>query len=67
MGEKMAETFQPHDQRREGELDVWLVRQGERDRFWHGWASLTLYEQIDATDEIREACVKVLGPVPPRR
>lgn len=67
MGERYRETSRPEDMTLQGELDVWFVRRGERDRFWHGWAEITLYGKIDATEEIREASVKVLETVPSRR
>lgn len=67
MGEGAKDVYQPYGSNLQGELDVWFVRRGETDRFWHGWAALTLYGEIDATEEIKEAAVRVLGPVPPRR
>lgn len=67
MGEASKDMDQPYGSNLQGELDVWFVRQGETDRFWHGWAALTLYGEIDATDEIKEAALQVLAPVPPLR
>lgn len=67
MGEGSKDVYQPYGRNLQGELDVWLVRKGQKDRFWHGWAALTLYGEIDATEEIKEAAVRVLQPVPPLR
>ena len=66
MGEVSKDDFQVYQQGLQGELQIWLVRRGERDRFWDGWAHMTLYGKIDVREEIEQAVVKVLERVPPR-
>ena len=67
LGQSSRDAFQPYDgQAARGELDVWFSRPGTNDRFWSGWAYVTLYGRIDAENEIRKAVELLVADVPAR-
>ncbi len=66
LGEASKDVYQPYGTQRQGELDVWFVDPKKETRVWGGWATLTLWEDIDGAAEIREACARLLEDVPER-
>jgi hypothetical protein len=66
LGNAAKDGLEPSGSQRQGELDVWFINPGDQQRFWGGWASMTLYQDIDGADEIREACGRLLEDVPVR-
>jgi hypothetical protein len=67
LGQSSGDAFQPYEgQASRGELDVWFSRPGTNDRFWAGWAYITLYGTIDAEDEISKAVALLIADVPGR-
>jgi hypothetical protein len=67
LGRSSGDAFQPYEgQAARGELDVWFSRPGKNDRFWSGWAYVSLYGRIDAEQEVRKAVELLVADVPAR-
>jgi len=67
LGRSFGDAFQPYEgQAARGELDVWFSRPGKKDRFWSGWAYVSLYGRIDAEQEVRKAVELLVADVPAR-
>ena len=67
IGQRSGDAFQPYEgQAARGEPDVWFSRPGNNERFWSGWAHITLYGTIDSETEIRKAVKRLIDDLPAR-